>query len=270
MMIGISAALCGCANRTNQQDTTRTLVLYYSQTGATKTVAETLQAQLGADIAAIEAVHPYDGDYDATIARWLNERDSNKVVEIKPLTAELSHYDTIFLGFPVWGGTYALPVKTFLSENAAALKGKTVVTFATFGSGGINTSTADVVAALPETKVLQGYGVRNARLSYATDEINRFLIENGYKAGQIDPLPDYSAMRELTAEDLKIFKAATEGYKYPLGEAQRVATRSTATSTDYQYEVRSQTPDGKPVQGLIYITLPNTPNAVPEFTQVVR
>ena len=111
MMIGISAALCGCANRTNQQDTTRTLVLYYSQTGATKTVAETLQAQLGADIAAIEAVHPYDGDYDATIARWLSERDSNKVVEIKPMTVELSQYDTIFLGFPVWGATYALPVK---------------------------------------------------------------------------------------------------------------------------------------------------------------
>lgn len=269
--MGISAALCGCVGRNHtQQDTTRTLVVYYSQTGATKTVAETLQAQLSADIAAIEAVHPYDGDYDATIARWLGERDSNKVVEIKPLTVELSHYDTIFLGFPVWGGTYALPVKTFLSENAAALKGKTVVTFATFGSGGINTSTADVVAALPETKVLQGYGVRNARLSYAPDEINRFLIENGYKAGQIDPLPDYSAMRELTAEDIKIFKAATEGYKYPLGEAQRVATRTTATSTDYQYEVRSQTPDGKPVQGLIYITLPNTPNATPEFTQVVR
>lgn len=58
------AALCGCST-----SAPKTLVLYYSQTGATKAVAEELQSQLGADSACIEAVEPYDADYAATVAR---------------------------------------------------------------------------------------------------------------------------------------------------------------------------------------------------------
>ena len=45
------------------------LVLYYSETGTTKAVAEELQKQLGADIECIEAVTPYSGDFQATIQR---------------------------------------------------------------------------------------------------------------------------------------------------------------------------------------------------------
>ena len=47
----------------------KTLVLYYSQTGTTQTVAEELQKQLGADIERIEATLPYDSDFQATIER---------------------------------------------------------------------------------------------------------------------------------------------------------------------------------------------------------
>lgn len=268
VLAGACAILGGCANKTTKNESPKILVLYYSQTGATKTVAEILQTQLNADIAAIEAVEPYDGDYDATIARWLAERDSNKKVAIKPLTVDINQYETIFLGYPVWGGTYALPVKTFLEENA--LDGKTVVTFATFGSGGLGSSTAEVVAAQPAAKVIAGYGVRNARLQHAADEISRFLIENGYKEGQVEPLPAYSESRALTDEESQIFKAATDGYKYPLGEAVRVSTRTTPSAVDYKYEVNTFAPDGTPKTGIIYVTLPNQAGAKPEFTEVVR
>ncbi len=53
----MTAALCGCSKSAKKG---KTLVLYYSQTGATKAVAEELQRQLGADIARIEAVEPYN------------------------------------------------------------------------------------------------------------------------------------------------------------------------------------------------------------------
>ncbi len=62
----MTTALCGCSTSAKK---TKTLVLYYSQMGATKAVAEELQRQLGADIACIEVVEPYDADYAATVAR---------------------------------------------------------------------------------------------------------------------------------------------------------------------------------------------------------
>ncbi len=71
----MTAVLCGCSTSAEK---TKTLVLYYSQTGATKAVAEELQRQLGADIVCIEAVEHYDADYAATVARWRQERETGR------------------------------------------------------------------------------------------------------------------------------------------------------------------------------------------------
>lgn len=62
----------------------KTLVLYYSENGTTKTVAEELQKQLGADIETVEAVEAYTGDFQATIQRGNKERESGQWPAIKP------------------------------------------------------------------------------------------------------------------------------------------------------------------------------------------
>ena len=257
------AALCGCSTSAEK---TKTLVLYYSQTGATKAVAEELQNQLGADIACIEAVEPYDADYAATVARWRQEREAGVKVAIQPLTVNLDQYDTIFLGFPVWGGTIASPVETFLADNS--LVGKTVVTFATFGSGGLDSATADVVAAQPDATVIKGYGVRNARVEKASAEITRFLIEGGYIKGKIAPLPEYGEAVPVTEEDIEVFNAACGDYQFPLGTPVTVAKRSYDGTEDYRFDVKSQTPDGRESSSTIYVVVPQ--GGTPEFTQVVR
>ncbi|WP_028902889.1 hypothetical protein [Prevotella sp. P6B4] len=64
------AMMTGIATSYAQQK----LVLYYSENGTTKTVAEEIQKQLGADIEAVEAVEPYTGDFQATIQRGNKER----------------------------------------------------------------------------------------------------------------------------------------------------------------------------------------------------
>ena len=61
------------------------LVLFFSENGTTKTVAEEIQKQVGADIEAIEAVEPYTGDFGATIQRGNKERESGNWPAIKPL-----------------------------------------------------------------------------------------------------------------------------------------------------------------------------------------
>ncbi len=266
--------LCGCSSRTvtnagttdvvNNPDSI--LVVYYSQTGATKAVAEELQRRLHCDIVNIEAVNPYAEDYDATIQRWRKEVEDSVKVEIMPLSVNLDDYDTIFLGFPIWGGTYALPVATFLADNS--LEGKTVVTFATFGSGGIDSATGDVAAAQPNAKVIKGYGVRNARIEKAPAEIERFLIESGYIAGKVDQLPDYVSSEKISDDDIKVFNEACGNYKYPLGTPTGVATRMSPDGKDYKFDVKSQTPDGKEHSSTIYVTVPT--DGKPEFKEVVR
>ena len=72
----VAGLTTACTQQKAVEKTNRLLVLYYSENGTTKAVAEELQKQLGADIEAIEAVEPYSGDFQATIERCNKERES--------------------------------------------------------------------------------------------------------------------------------------------------------------------------------------------------
>ena len=228
-MAVMASVITGC---TQQQ---KTLVLYYSQNGTTQAVAEELQKQLNADIERIEAVSPYDGDFQATIQRGGEELRNGELPAINPIQANLSDYDVIFIGYPIWFGTYAMPIATLVKENDFA--GKTIVPFCTFGSGGLNTSTDALKKALPKANIQQGYGVRAARVAAAGKELDRFLIENGYKEGSVTPLPDYSEQQPVTAADSTVFQAACSSYQFPLGTPIAVGKRETGESTDYKFTV---------------------------------
>ena len=255
------AAITSCQSQ-------KTLVLYYSETGTTKAVAEELQQQIGADIEAVEAVEPYSGNFQETIQRSGRERESGESPAIKPLKSNLADYDVIFLGYPIWFGTYAMPIVTLVKEQDFA--GKTIVPFCTFGSGGLNTSSADLVKALPKAKVVKGYGVRTARVAAAAKELDRFLKENGYKEGSVEKLPEYSDQQPVTDEERAIFDAACSNYQFPLGTPQTVGKRATPDGTDYKYTVKSQGFNGGESTSTIYVTVGNAADAKPEFTEVVR
>jgi flavodoxin len=244
------------------------LVLYYSETNNTKTVAEELQKQLGADIECIEAVKPYSGNFQETMQRGQREMQSGELPELKPLKKKIADYDIIFLGYPIWFGTYAVPIATLVKENDFA--GKTIVPFCTFGSGGLNTSSEALKKALPKANIKTGYGVRTARVAAAPKELDRFLIENGYKAGTVTPLPDYSEQKPVTDADKDIFNAACSSYQFPLGTPVTVGSRKTPDGTDYKYIVKSQGFNGGESQSTIYVTVSKEAGAKPEFTQVVR
>jgi len=235
----LSMAMMACFTACFAQ---KALVLYYSQTNNTKSVAEELQKQLGADIESVEAD--------------------------KPLQSNLSKYDVIFLGYPIWSGTYATPIATLIKANDFA--GKTIVPFCTFGSGGLNTSSDALKQALPKATIKPGYGVRAARLAATAKELDRFLKENGYKKGTVKKLPDYSAQKPVTDADKAIFDAACSNYQFPLGTPETVGKRTTDDSTDYKYTVKSRGFDGKEGTTIIYVTVGKQAGAKPEFTEVVR
>ncbi|MBO4827108.1 MAG: NAD(P)H-dependent oxidoreductase [Prevotella sp.] len=243
-------------------------MLYYSETGTTKAVAEELQKQLGADIESIEPVEPYTGNFQETIQRSGRERESGQTPALKPLKKKIADYDVIFLGYPIWFGTYAMPIATLVKEND--FEGKTIIPFCTFGSGGLNTSTDALKKALPKANIQKGYGVRTARVKAAERELDRFLKENGYKEGTVEKLPDYSAQQPVTDEERAIFDAACSDYQFPLGTPKTVGKRTTPDGTDYQFTVTGRGMDGAESTSTIYVTVGKEEGAKPEFTEVVR
>ena len=107
------------------------VIVYYSYRGNTKSIAEMIQKSTGADIARIETVVSYDGDYNSVVNQGQDEVNSGYCPKIKPLNIDLSKYDEVILGTPVWWYTFAPAMHTFLKKND--LSGKTVYPFATNG-----------------------------------------------------------------------------------------------------------------------------------------
>lgn len=271
-----AVALVSCTgNKTSSSEEStkpKALILYYSQEGSTKHVAETLRDMLEADIEAIELEDPYSGSYDETIERCKKEMESGEVPAVKPLKADLSKYDVVFLGYPIWFGTYARPIAGLVKNES--FKGKKVITFCTFGSGGLQSSTADLKKALPDAEVVEGYGVRAARLQSLYIELERFLAEQGFH-GSIKPLPEFPEQHPVSDEEKSIFEQACGDYKFPLGTPVTAAKREGILGTEYLYFVDSKDADGNPAKAKIYVTVPvgkgiDDKELKPEFTQVIR
>lgn len=266
-IVALTAASCG----SNKQEAPKVLVLYYSQTGNTKAVAQEIATRLGADIEAIEATEPYDGDFQATIERCMKEREEGVLPAIQPFKADIAQYDVIFIGYPVWFGTYAPPVTTFLGQ--VDLSGKKIVPFCTFGSGGLESSVADLKAAQPNAEILPGYGVRAARMEAMPQEVEQFLIAGGFLEGEYTPLPNFPEQHEVSDDEAAIFDAAVDGYPMLHAQAKCVATRTFPNGTEYLFTAedlpREDKPDMPPAGELqVYVTVAD--GAAPVFTRVVR
>jgi flavodoxin len=261
----LSMAMMACMTAGFAQ---KKLVLYFSESGSTKAVAEELQKQTGADIEAIECVNPYSGNFQETVQRNQREREKGETPALKPLKTKVADYDVIFLGYPIWGGVYASPIASLLKEQDFA--GKTIVPFCTFGSGGLNTSTEALKQALPKATIMNGYGVRAARIAAAEKELNRFLIENTYKQGTVSLLPDYSEQQPVTEADKAIFDAACSSYQFPLGTPETVGKRTTDDSDDYKFIVKGKGMNGEESTSTIFVTVSKAEGTKPEFTEVVR
>lgn len=272
----ITFAAVSCGPKKVQKDETaqptpKTLVVYYSQTGNTKAVATEIATKLGADIDEIIPVEPYENDFKATIERGKKELDEGIFPEIQSLTCNAAGYDVIFIGFPVWFGTYAPPVATFL--NQVDLKGKKIVPFCTFGSGGLDSSVRDLAKAEPEAEVLPGYGVRAARLEAMPMEIDQYLKANGFLEGEFVKLEDFPEQHPVSEEEAAIFDAAVGDYPMMHAQASTVASRSIPNGIEYLFTAkdlpREQNPDMPPMGEMkVYVTV--LEGETPVFTQVVR
>lgn len=151
----------------------KVLVAYFSQTGATKAVAEKIHKLTGGDILRIREKDKYPNDYDKTVARAKRELNKNARPKITSVVANMKDYDIIYIGYPIWWHSTPKVVDTFLAKYN--LKGKTVIPFCTSGGSDISES-MDVIKKLCKgSTILEGYTADSG----STREIRNWLTKIG-------------------------------------------------------------------------------------------
>ena len=132
----------------------KTLVVYYSATGTTAGVAQTIADATGGDLFEIQPVEPYtDDDLNWTNddSRVSREHDDESLRDVDLVSTSVDNwdsYDTVFIGYPIWWGIAAWPINGFVEAND--FTGKTVIPFCTAASSGIGDS-GDLLADLAGT-----------------------------------------------------------------------------------------------------------------------
>ena len=85
----------------------------------------------GANLFRIVPAQPYPEDYEAQVAQAEKERERGYEPPLQERVADIVRYQTVFLGFPVWGTTAPSIIRSFLSQHDVS--GKTLVPFITHG-----------------------------------------------------------------------------------------------------------------------------------------
>ena len=149
-----AASACSQNKVKKTMEKKKVLVVYFSATGTTRQVAKQIAKIADADIFEIAPAKPYSSaDLD-----WTNKQSRSSVEmnnpkarpELKALSVDVSKYDYIFLGYPIWWDLAPRTVNTFI--ETVDLAGKTVIPFATSGSSTIANSVAELRKSYPNIK----------------------------------------------------------------------------------------------------------------------
>ena len=134
------------------------LVAYFSASGVTAKLAETLAESIGADMFEIVPEVPYtkaDLNWQDTASRSTIEmKDPNSRPAIAAKRDNMDNYDTVFVGFPIWW--YVAPTIINPLLESYNLSGKTVIPFATSGGSGMGKTNEKLQPSCPGAKLLEG------------------------------------------------------------------------------------------------------------------
>lgn len=135
----------------------KNLIMYYSYGGNTEKIALLLQKEMNADIMRIETQIPYTGSYQDIVEQGQDEINSGYMPKLKDFSIDISGYDTIFLGTPVWWYTYSPAIKTLFEQHD--FQSKTIHPFVTNG-GWIGHTFKDIEKNCKHASVQPGINIR--------------------------------------------------------------------------------------------------------------
>lgn len=169
------------------------LVVYFSRTGEeyglgnitkgnTEIVAEFIAQKTGGDLFELKPVTPYPDGYEE--CKKVASRE--KATKARPPfvgSVDVSAYEIIFLGYPVWYGDAPQIVYTFLEGNDFG--GKKIVPFCTHGGSGLSSTDQNISLVCPTAKILQGFEVRGSIAQNNRARAEAIVDENLKRLGLI-------------------------------------------------------------------------------------
>lgn len=193
IIIAIFAMLfiTGCNGQTTkkQSNMKKSIVIFFShagdnyavgdiKVGNTKIVADYITEITGADQFEI-VTHKYDGlGYNPLIEMAKEESNSDELPPYEGKAPDLSQYDTVFIGGPVWWGTY--PQVMFTLFKDINLDGKTVYPFTTHEGSGLANCVDDVKKAFPGANVQKGFSIYGHEVRTEKAKVEKWIKSIGY------------------------------------------------------------------------------------------
>lgn len=146
-------------NNPSSESDSKILAAYFSATGNTRPIAETIAEFTGGDLFEIIPVEEYtdeDLNYNDDNCR-ANKEQNDKTVrpEISEMVENMEQYDVVLIGHPIWWGEEPRIIDTFMESYD--FSGKTVVNFCTSGGSGIGTATKNMQELTPNANWLEGH-----------------------------------------------------------------------------------------------------------------
>ena len=164
----------------------KTLVVYFSRRGENYAVgnikegnaehiAKVIAANVGGDIFEIEPVRDYSKDYMKCTEEAMAELRAQARPEFKNPLPSVAEYDTIYLCYPNWWGSYPRIVASFLEHYDFA--GKTIKPMCTQEGSGMGNSEAELRRSLPEATVARGLAIKGTAAHHSDAAIQKWFKE---------------------------------------------------------------------------------------------
>ena len=188
-LMTISLSACSQSNKQMEnKEMGKSIVIFFShagdnyavgniEVGNTKIVADYITELTGA--AQYEIVtHKYDGmAYTPLINLAKEEANKGELPPYEGEAPDLTEYDTVFIGGPVWWGTY--PQVMFTLFRDINLDGKTVIPFTTHEGSGLASCVSDVKKAFPKANVTKGFSIYGHEVRSGKPKVEKWI--NGLK-----------------------------------------------------------------------------------------
>ena len=190
-LMTISLSACSQSNKQKEnKEMGKSIVVFFShagdnyavgniEVGNTKIVADYISELTAADQFEI-VTHKYDGmAYTPLINLAKEETRKGELPEYEG-DVDLSQYDTVFIGGPVWWGTYPQVMFTFFKKHGGDLKGKTVIPFTTHEGSGLADCVEDVKAAFAGANVTKGFSIYGHEVRTEKTKVEKWLKGLGF------------------------------------------------------------------------------------------
>jgi flavodoxin len=175
LLLASSASACDAEEKSGTRPRSKTLVAFFSRSGNTRVIAGQLHRALGTDLFEIQPAQPYPEDYEEQVAQAGGESASGFEPPLKASVPTIAGYDSLFLGFPIWGMTAPPIIRAFLSTHD--LSGKTIRPFITHGGYGLGDSISAVRSHAPRSKVLDAFSMEADQEKRTLSQVTNWLRE---------------------------------------------------------------------------------------------